>query len=349
MTVLIIGGSSGLGLELAKRFRDAEHKVIITGTGESLPIEERGLIYYELEIGTNLEKLTKQLDELLSSYGPFDTVVYNAGYYQPGRISDLANFEIVRMVNVGLLGAALMMRHILAKQERLNHFIVVTSTSQWTPRLDEPVYTAVKAGLAMFARSLALDERIWKTLIAAPSAMRTKFWRNTDRDMTMFLEPASVADEILHHLSLLCNADESCREIHILREPMRVEFSSYRRLAPQLEAWLEKILDTQVEELLLSVRAYNGIKNARIDTIRGLVSKTEKELLDWENFGHKSLAEIKAILAYEFGLSLFCPDCKNYHVGQKGSYPAFHRDGFRDRKIPAGPPVPPYILPTQES
>ena len=58
-----------------------------------------------------------------------------------------------------------------------------------------------------------------------------------------------------------------------------------------------------VEELELSVRSYNCLKNADIRTIRELVQKTESEMLRTKNFGRKSLSEIKDLLA-SMGLSL---------------------------------------------
>src|SRR5207302_557491 len=62
-------------------------------------------------------------------------------------------------------------------------------------------------------------------------------------------------------------------------------------------------LDKSVEELELSVRSYNCLKNANIRTIRELVAKTEAEMLKTKNFGRKSLNEIKEIL-HTMGLSL---------------------------------------------
>jgi len=61
-------------------------------------------------------------------------------------------------------------------------------------------------------------------------------------------------------------------------------------------------LKRSVEELELSVRSYNCLKNADIKTIADLVQKTEAEMLKTKNFGRKSLNEIKEILA-EMGLS----------------------------------------------
>ena len=66
---------------------------------------------------------------------------------------------------------------------------------------------------------------------------------------------------------------------------------------------LRKILNMSVNEIELSVRAANCLKNANIKTIGDLVQRTESEMLRTKNFGRKSLNEIKEILT-EMGLSL---------------------------------------------
>lgn len=62
-------------------------------------------------------------------------------------------------------------------------------------------------------------------------------------------------------------------------------------------------LDRSVDELELSVRSYNCLKNSDIRTIRDLVLKSEAEMLKTKNFGRKSLNEIKDILS-SMGLGL---------------------------------------------
>lgn len=66
-------------------------------------------------------------------------------------------------------------------------------------------------------------------------------------------------------------------------------------------------LDKSVEELELSARSYNCLRNANIQTVRELVVKTEGELLATKNFGQKSLSEIVDILStmgLELGMAL---------------------------------------------
>jgi DNA-directed RNA polymerase subunit alpha len=60
---------------------------------------------------------------------------------------------------------------------------------------------------------------------------------------------------------------------------------------------VNEVLNRSVDELELSVRSYNCLKNANIQTIGDLVQKTEAEMLRTKNFGRKSLNEIKEILS----------------------------------------------------
>lgn len=96
----------------------------------------------------------------------------------------------------------------------------------------------------------------------------------------------------------------------LLREQLSifVHFESVPEDAPVKEKDEEKerlreMLQRSVDELELSVRSHNCLKNANIRTIGELVQKTESEILKTKNFGRKSLNEIKEILQ-QMGLTL---------------------------------------------
>jgi DNA-directed RNA polymerase subunit alpha len=97
----------------------------------------------------------------------------------------------------------------------------------------------------------------------------------------------------------------------ILKEQMSTFINFDEALEPQPEGEAEgkekprfnENLYRSVEELELSVRSANCLKNADINKIWQLVSKTETEMLKTKNFGRKSLNEIKEVLS-EMGLSL---------------------------------------------
>ena len=80
------------------------------------------------------------------------------------------------------------------------------------------------------------------------------------------------------------------------------EYIEEVEMDPELER-MEKILDTAVNELELSVRCSNCLSAAKIDSIGELVGKNENEMLKYRNFGKKSLEEINALLD-KYALSL---------------------------------------------
>jgi DNA-directed RNA polymerase subunit alpha len=96
------------------------------------------------------------------------------------------------------------------------------------------------------------------------------------------------------HLQIFINLEEEDEEE---TESAVVEVSDEEK------GVLYEKLGKSVDEMELSVRSYNCLKNANIRTIGELVQKTESEMLKTKNFGRKSLNEIKEILA-TMGLSL---------------------------------------------
>ncbi|MEX0648592.1 MAG: DNA-directed RNA polymerase subunit alpha [Balneolaceae bacterium] len=67
------------------------------------------------------------------------------------------------------------------------------------------------------------------------------------------------------------------------------------------------LLKTSIEDLNLSVRAYNCLKSANINTIAELVSRDEQDLLKFRNFGKKSLSELLEVIEeknLEFGMDV---------------------------------------------
>ena len=100
---------------------------------------------------------------------------------------------------------------------------------------------------------------------------------------------AMAAKLLKDHMAIFINFEEAPEE------DLDFQTTEDERLMDQLSR--------SVDELELSVRSYNCLKNADIKTIGDLVTRTEAEMLKTKNFGRKSLNEIKDILA-EMGLSL---------------------------------------------
>lgn len=69
------------------------------------------------------------------------------------------------------------------------------------------------------------------------------------------------------------------------------------------ETQKEKMLEMTIEELDLSVRSYNCLKRAGINTVQELTNKSEPEMIKVRNLGRKSLEEVKSKLS-DLGLGL---------------------------------------------
>jgi len=104
------------------------------------------------------------------------------------------------------------------------------------------------------------------------------------------VEAVSLAAKILtEHLMLFVNLSDSVSETEIMVE--------------KEEEAKDKLLEMNIEELDLSVRSYNCLKRAGINTVEELIKKTEEDMMKVRNLGRKSLEEVQSKLA-ALGLSL---------------------------------------------
>ena len=213
--VLIVGGTSGLGLALATLLCEKGEEVFVTGKHNP---ENVALIYLPLVIGAETKNMDEELDHILEKIGPVDLLVYAAGFSQIGTLDVLTDKEIDAMLNISLAVPAKLLQRILQRQKKLPGLIAITSTSQWIPRMEEPVYAATKAGLAMLVASVSLDPRIKKTLVVWPSGMNTKMQVGR-KYKGILLDPSWVATQILEWYK----TDFKYQLIRILRDPPRVE------------------------------------------------------------------------------------------------------------------------------
>ncbi len=191
MRELIIGGTSGLGLEMA--ILGAQEGKEVTVTGRHDP--EVNLVNYE-PFELTAPDLPGRIGALVMRLPEVNSLVYAAGFFQEGCITDLDDNQIEAMVDVGGRGLIYFVREILRKQGRLDEIVTITSTSQWVPREKEPIYNFVKAGAAHLSHGLSLDKRIGKVLVAGPSGMATPFWEGLSKDTSKMMDPIWAANEI---------------------------------------------------------------------------------------------------------------------------------------------------------
>ena len=107
-------------------------------------------------------------------------------------------------------------------------------------------------------------------------------------------EAVSLAAKILsEHLAQFVALTDHVQNVEIMVEPE--------------EDKKEKVLEITIEELDLSVRSYNCLKRAGINTVDELIKRNEEEMMKVRNLGRKSLEEVEQKLA-ALGLSLRTDD-----------------------------------------
>ncbi|MBE5958948.1 MAG: DNA-directed RNA polymerase subunit alpha [Lachnospiraceae bacterium] len=103
-------------------------------------------------------------------------------------------------------------------------------------------------------------------------------------------EAVSLAAKVLsEHLKLFIDLSENAKNVDIMVEPVDDE--------------KDKVLEMSIDELELSVRSYNCLKRAGINTLQDLTNKTSEDMMKVRNLGRKSLDEVLAKLK-EYGLEL---------------------------------------------
>ena len=107
-------------------------------------------------------------------------------------------------------------------------------------------------------------------------------------------EAVSLAAKVLsEHLNLFIDLSENAKTVDVMVEKADDE--------------KEKVLEMNIDELELSVRSYNCLKRAGINTVEELTNKTSEDMMKVRNLGRKSLEEVLAKLK-ELGLSLKSDD-----------------------------------------
>ena len=107
-------------------------------------------------------------------------------------------------------------------------------------------------------------------------------------------EAVSLAAKVLsEHLNLFIDLSENAKMVDVMVEKTDDE--------------KEKVLEMNIDELELSVRSYNCLKRAGINTVEELTNKTSEDIMKVRNLGRKSLEEVLAKLK-ELGLSLKSDD-----------------------------------------
>ena len=186
-TVLITGGSSGIGLELAKKFVAENNTVIITGRSEKKLLAACNEIP---EIIPEISDITNESDsrQLTEKYD-INILVNNAGIQCQYNLADesIPNELIISEINTNFTGQILLTRAFLPmlKLKEKAAIINVTSLLSIVPKESAPVYCATKSAFSSFTKTLRwqLSDTSVKVFELVPPLVKTAMTKNNKKNM----------------------------------------------------------------------------------------------------------------------------------------------------------------------
>ena len=173
--VLVTGGNRGIGLAIARRFRDqGDHVVVLTRAGED--VEGMAAVRGDVSDSASVTAAFKAAEERLG--GPMDVVVANAGITDDGLLMRMSDEAFDRVVDTNLAGAFRCARAATTGmiRRRGGRLIFVSSVVGLYGAPGQANYAASKAGLVGLARSIAreLGSRGITANVVAPGFIETE-------------------------------------------------------------------------------------------------------------------------------------------------------------------------------
>jgi uncharacterized oxidoreductase len=214
-TVLITGGTSGIGLGLALRLHEAGNTVIVAGRRKELldqiATEHPGIETLVLDVA-DPASIAHAAGTLAASHPQLNVLVNNAGIMQPENLLDPAGLPVAEdHVTTNLLGPIRMtyafLPHLVTQDDAV--VLNVTSALGFVPLPATPTYSATKAALHSFSESLRvqLAGTPVQVIEVAPPGVRTGLMGQQDSEQAMPL------DEFLTEALALLAADPDAKEI----------------------------------------------------------------------------------------------------------------------------------------
>ena len=200
---IILGGTSGLGLEMARQLRESGKRVLVLGKTHNAQEHGEGFqldVYYPEQV----EAAPARIEQILGDDN-VEQFVWAAGYGWRGNFEDQPDARSMAEVNfAGALPLVQWAWRKMARQNQKSVLTIIGSTSSVKARADEAVYVATKHAQSGLARSLGMqaDEPILTVKVALflPGAMKTPFWngRELPADYVFFNDPAKIATHIIN-------------------------------------------------------------------------------------------------------------------------------------------------------
>lgn len=180
-TVLVTGGMSGIGKEIATAFKEEGWNVWVTSREPEQYKREQGIRALKVDL-KNDEEIQKAITRVHKDSGRIDVIVNNAGYGLLGPVETLTPEELREQFEINVLGSFRVIKHVLPvmRNQKHGHIINISSTSgvRAVPGLGG--YAASKMALEGLTESLAAEVFPWniKVSLVEPGSVNNNWAEN---------------------------------------------------------------------------------------------------------------------------------------------------------------------------
>jgi len=245
-TVIITGGSEGVGAATARAFANAGANLVLAARGK----KKLERIADELRARTQVEIFAMDVADpdacadlfkkAQFEFGSIHILVNNAGFHQRGPVETIKADDLGRMIDVNLKAPIILSRLVLPylKESGSGAIINVGSLAGQTPVPGAAAYSASKSGLRAFTFALAdeLSDSSIKLAVVSPGPISTGFMMdNLDSVIDLnFSQPISSAEEVAEEILKICSNSK--------RERSMPPFSGFLMTVTYLFPWLGRLV-----------------------------------------------------------------------------------------------------------
>lgn len=202
-TIVITGGSDGLGKAIAKRLNNDSNVIIISKDKENLvkTAEEINCEYYVCDV-TDYEQVNNTINKILENNNKIDVLINNAGIWLAGDLTETSYERISNCIDVNTKGPIYMTKAVLPSMYDNKEGLIINVCSQASFDSDDfsTVYNASKWAMRGFNRSIQKDvsKKGVKVTGFYPGFMQTDIFKKAgnDYDTSTGLEVEKVAKAI---------------------------------------------------------------------------------------------------------------------------------------------------------
>jgi 3-oxoacyl-[acyl-carrier protein] reductase len=204
-TVLITGGSRGIGASCVKLFIESGANVAFTyNTNETASdkiltqFSDANILSVKVDVNSESE-IKNCTESVVSRFGRIDILVNNAGVWEESNVEEMSIEEWNRTINTNLTGSFLFVKFVVShmKQNKFGRIINISSTAGQRGEPQHSHYAASKGGIISFTKSLAVE--------LAPYGITTNCvapgWVYTDMSNDVILEE-SKAQQLKDYIPL---------------------------------------------------------------------------------------------------------------------------------------------------